>query len=149
MAQRHCMATDQNRGALDRVLDALIPGSADGRIPGAGSCGTGAAVTAALQADGSLARAVAFVTEGRVSEPAARAEALEREDPTAFTALLRAVYLAYYSRPEIRALMGLVPLPARSRAVTASPAPAHGPDDLAAPVLPRRGPFSSRHGLHR
>lgn len=142
MAQVDTTLSDQGRKMLDSVLDALIPASADGRIPGAGASGVGSAVVSGLSEHSSadLDRAVAYVIAAADADPGARAEALEHSDPLAFEALLRTVYMAYYSRPEIRALFGLSPLPTQPEGYKVSPQPAEMLAELAAPVR-RRGPF--------
>lgn len=106
---------DVERKLLDAVLDQIIPASADGRIPAAGALGVADFIGAdpalgPLFRQG-LTRMVALATShGDVVDRDLVTE-LEREEPAFFAALLRKTYMGYYSRGDIRAILGLSPKP--------------------------------------
>jgi len=111
---------------LSGLLDQIVPASADGRVPAAGALGVADFLASRASADPSLAtlfrqalaRAAALAeargahfdaldAAGRV----AVVETLEREAPDAFAALVRHVYMGYYSRADVRPLFGLTARP--------------------------------------
>lgn len=98
----------QGEGALamSRLVAALLPG--DGHFPSAAEVGVQWAVperlTRMLGPDGAaafIAAASRAIAADDDAEAAART--LEAEQPAAFAALLRAVYLAYYEHPAVTA----------------------------------------------
>lgn len=115
--------TEQRR-ALAAVLDALVPPSADGRLPGAGEIGL------AREIEEKLGAMCAFTARGldaldalgleRSGAPFAshsaseRAELLNRHaasDPGFLPGLVFQVYCAYYQHPRVIAALGLEPRP--------------------------------------
>ena len=111
---------------LRALLDRLVPASADGRVPAAGALGTAGYLAERASADPSLAALFRHALAHAAALAAARGadfdaldadsrdavvEALERDAPEAFAALVRHTYMGYYSRPDVRPLFGLSPRP--------------------------------------
>ncbi len=105
---------------LGCVLDAIIPPSADGRMPGAGEIGLGRViaekapdlqplVVAGLAALDEQARGAG--AEGFAAlDPAARREALETlsvREPAFLPGLIFQTYVAYYQHPRVVEALGL------------------------------------------
>ena len=110
---------DSERSLLEALLDQIIPANADRGIPSAGKLGVADFISrriaddpelGCLLADG-LATAAALVGahDGHV-DPTVVSQ-LEQEAPASFNALLRQAYMGYYSRGDIRGLLGLSPKP--------------------------------------
>lgn len=106
------------RKLLHAILDELIPESTDGRMPAAGALGVADFICERVEADDELwklfsdglAKATSFIDpNGKVD--AALVGKLETDEPGFFEALLRLTYMGYYSRGDIRALLGLSPKP--------------------------------------
>ena len=121
---------------LASLLDEIVPSSADGRVTAAGALGVAEFLAGKASADPELAaslravlsHAAALAEAGGASfddlDAAGRiavVEALEREVPDAFTALLWHTYMGYYSRADVRPQFGLSPKPRRSRRATSCP----------------------------
>ncbi|HEY8153761.1 MAG TPA: hypothetical protein VII72_06495 [Myxococcota bacterium] len=110
---------DDLRSTLASVLDELLPARDDGRLPGAGSLGLAEAVEAATGASAlrpAIAAALAsLAAEGfpSLSQPErlARLQALAKQSPEVFQALLSRAYGAYYTHPSVVAALGLPPRP--------------------------------------
>ena len=107
------------RELLDALLDQIIPASDDGRIPAAGALGVADFIGDKIAADvelGSLfqhglANAAMLVSaNGHRVEPDVVRQ-LEQDAADFFAALIRLTYMGYYSRGDIRALLGLSPKP--------------------------------------
>ena len=104
-------------GFMQAVLDTVLPPSADGRMPGAGSLGLVSDLAESIEADGRLGagvlagleavrEAALSLTAGGFSElaPAARADTVRQvlvEHPQLMTGLTRHLYLAYYQHPRV------------------------------------------------
>ncbi len=107
------------RELLDALLDQIIPANGDGRIPAAGALGVADFVCGRAAADpvlgqlirDALTKATDLVTghDGHVDADVVRQ--LEQEVPASFNALLCETYKGYYSRGDIRGLLGLSPKP--------------------------------------
>lgn len=114
--------SDDERELLTAVLNRLIPANQDKAIPAAGEAGITASLgglaasdveTARLFAQG-LKRAEALASDAggafasldAVGQVAVMRQ-LEDAEPAFFAALIRHTYMAYYSRADIRALLGL------------------------------------------
>lgn len=106
---------ETQRKLLDALLDLIIPASADGRIPAAGALGVAAFIEQRVATTPdlgqlilhSLAKTAALVDSDGIRLDAALVARLEQEEPASFEALLRETYKGYYSRGDIRALLGL------------------------------------------
>ena len=138
---------------LASLLDEIVPSSADGRVTAAGALGVAEFLAGKASADPELAaslravlsHAAALVEAGGASfddlDAAGRiavVEALEREVPEAFTALLWHTYMGYYSRADVRPQFGLSPRPTQPEGYEL---PEDDPDELADMLAPvrRRG----------
>jgi hypothetical protein len=112
------------RTVLSAVLDALVPRSADGRMPGAGELGLAAAIEeqlgamcafTALGLDALDARARERGTSGFAAlAETDRAEVLSAHsaaDPGFLPGLVFQVYSAYYQNPRVQQGLGLDPRP--------------------------------------
>ena len=107
------------RELLDALLDQIIPASEDGRIPAAGALGVADFISDRIAADVELRRliqqglaqaAMLISVNGHRVEPDV-VKLLEEEMPDFFEALIRQTYMGYYSRGDIRGLLGLSPKP--------------------------------------
>lgn len=110
------------RATLDAVLDALIPPSEDGRLPGAGEVGSGATVALALAASPEflpmIEQALAALDECAESLGAERFDALDRSGrlraleanteahPGLIPSLVYHTYSAYYRETAVAAQLG-------------------------------------------
>lgn len=107
------------RELLDALLDQIIPANADRGIPAAGALGVAAFIEQRVAADvelGSLiqrglatAAMIVSINGLRVEPDVVRQ--LEEDAPDFFAALTRLTYMGYYSRGDIRGLLGLSPKP--------------------------------------
>ncbi|RMD82767.1 MAG: hypothetical protein D6815_08405 [Candidatus Dadabacteria bacterium] len=107
--------------ALEALLEALIPPSADGRLPGAGSLSLAQTVAEGLarsaesqrQLDRLLAAfAARTAQQGSRADAAAEAlAALAAEAPQAFEAIYLEALTAYYQHPQVCQALGLRPGP--------------------------------------
>jgi hypothetical protein len=113
--------------ALAAVLDAVVPPSVDGRLPGAGSLGLAGAIEGAARRSpdlGAAIRAGLAALETLASRrgpggfealPAPEREAalreLASEQPGFLPGLLFQTYAAYYQHPRVLAGLGLEPRP--------------------------------------
>ena len=135
---------------LVSLLDEIIPASADGRVPAAGTLGVAEFLAGRAAADPSLVLSIcealthaakladaqgatfeALDAAGRV----AVVETLQREVPDAFTVLLRHTYMGYYSRPDVRPHFGLSDRPTQPEGYAV---PDDDPDEMAALLAPVR-----------
>jgi hypothetical protein len=119
--------SEDERHALDLVLDEIIPASPDGRLPGAGQLGVARYVDAALRPTPPLHRMIAeglaaldAIALRRVGQcftalpHAARVAALDElaANEHAFPPfLILHAYAGYYQQPRVLAALGLEPRP--------------------------------------
>ena len=116
--------TDAQRAALTAVLDAIIPQSADGRMPGAGELGLAGAIEEKLGAMCAFTARGLDALDARARERGAggfaalaaveRAEVLNAHaaaDPGFLPGLVFQVYSAYYQHPRVLEGLGLEPRP--------------------------------------
>jgi hypothetical protein len=116
--------SDAQRGALTAVLDAIVPPSADGRLPGAGELGLARAIEEQLGAmcaftarglDALDALARERGAAGFAALAAAdRTQALNAHaasDPGFLPGLVFQIYSAYYQHPRVLEGLGLEPRP--------------------------------------
>ena len=135
---------------LAGLLDEIVPASADGRVPAAGALGVAEFLAGRASADPGLAASLRAVLAHAASladasgasfddlDAAGRiavVEALEREAPDAFTALLWHTYMGYYSRADMRPHFGLSDRPTQPEGYDL---PDDDPDELAAMLAPVR-----------
>ncbi|SLN75541.1 hypothetical protein [Ruegeria meonggei] len=96
---------------LDAILDVLIPANPSRNIPAAGQLGVATFVTEAAAQKNALNTAlIALLSRaGELADGITpdTVRQLETELPEAFNLLLVETYKGYYSRPDIRALVGV------------------------------------------
>ncbi len=141
---------EAERRLLNGLLDEIVPASADGRVPAAGTLGVVDFLASKAADDPALAallrtvlkRAAALAESRGASFEALDAagriavvEALERAEPDAFTALLQSAYMGYYSRPDVRPHFGLSDRPTQPDGYEL---PDDDPDELADLLAPVR-----------
>lgn len=116
--------TDPKRSMFESLLDQLIPPNPARQVPGAGELGIAATLEQQTHKDLTFRDVVAqLLDEGLAGEDtdlgthlsAKRVAQLEHDKPAPFAELLRATYMAYYSRPDIREVLGLSPRPTQPR----------------------------------
>ena len=135
---------------LTGLLDEIVPASADGRIPAAGALGIAdflarraaddpalaVLLRQALSRTAALAEALGGPFDGLdAAGRGAVVEALEREAPDAFVALLWHTYMGYYSRADVRPHFGLSDRPTQPEGYAL---PEDDPDELADMLAPVR-----------
>ena len=135
---------------LNALLDEIVPASADGRVPAAGTLGVADFLAGKAADDPALAalfrevlKRAAQIAEARgasftaldAAGRVAVVAALERAAPDAFTALLRYTYMGYYSRADVRPHFGLSDRPTQPEGYEL---PEDDPDELAALLAPVR-----------
>ena len=149
MTDIHPWSEDQGH-LLTRLLDEIVPASADGRVPAAGALGIADFLVSKASADPALAASLREVLSHAAALAEARGanfddldaagrnavvEALEREAPDAFTALLWHTYMGYYSRADVRPHFGLSDRPTQPEGYEL---PEDDPDELADMLAPVR-----------
>lgn len=131
----------KDRALLDAILDELIPANPERGIPSAGAFGVADFLGNKIAVDPDLAKAVeALLDRARrladgVSPDAVRQ--LEVDMPEAFEALLRLTYMGYYSRPEVRLLVGVAPWAVHPKGYEVPDEPPEIMSELTAPVRAR------------
>ncbi len=102
---------------LEVILDTLIPPSADGTMPGAGSLGLATTVAGQLDEDDEALRAgfeaarACDLASLDLAERCAALEQVERDHPTFIPTLYVPACTAYYQHPAVQAGLGLDPGP--------------------------------------
>ena len=139
---------------LDGILDQLIPANPDKGIPSAGQSGVGDFIELRVNEDTAIAQAltdllshapelVADITAESVAQ-------LERDHAASFTTLLNLTYMGYYSRPEMRALVGVASWPVHPKGYDVPAESAQLLQQLTAPVVQRgsiyRQPATEQQG---
>ena len=142
--------TEAEGRLLTGLLDEIVPASADGRIPAAGALGIAdflarraaddpalaVLLRQALSRAADLAEALGGPFDGLdAAGRVAVVEALEREAPDAFVALLWHAYMGYYSRADVRPHFGLSDRPTQPEGYEM---PEDDPDELADMLAPVR-----------
>lgn len=136
--------TEGERALLDAILDQLIPANRDRDIPAAGELGVAGFLAREAGGNVELSGAITALlakaekSAGDMSPSAVRQ--LEADLPREFQKLLVATYKGYYSRPDMRALVGVGAHPIHPRGYDVPPEPPEVMDALTAPVR-ARGPF--------
>ena len=104
--------TNHDNALLTAILDQLVPANPTRNIPAAGDFGTGRFILDNAGRDKDFGNALATLLK-RAGELAGTGitptsvRQLEIELPAEFSKLLAMTYMGYYSRPEIRALVGV------------------------------------------
>lgn len=105
------MWTDDETTVLVAILDALIPANAARSIPAAGELGVADFIAAVADSNAefkehvsSLLRHAQTLADGVTTDLVRQ---LEGDQPEAFAALLTETYKGYYSRPDMRAKVGV------------------------------------------
>lgn len=108
--------TDDQLNTLSALLDAILPASADGRMPSAAELdfagylsGDGAAFAPVLP--GILDRLDAGFAGWPLADRVTTVESFAQDDPQAFDDLLFRVYACYYQDDRVRKLIGSEPGP--------------------------------------
>ena len=142
--------SEAERRLLNGLLNEIVPASADGRVPAAGTLGVVDFLARKAFDDPGLAallrtvltRASALLESRSAKFGALDAagriavvEALERAEPDAFKALLQSTYMGYYSRPDVRPHFGLSDRPTQPDGYVL---PEDDPDELEAMLAPVR-----------
>ncbi len=103
--------SEQREIKLDALLDVLIPANRDRGIPAAGELGVAAFVTEAAARNPALNSALVtlIARAGELADGITphTVRQLETELPEAFNLLLTETYKGYYSRPDMRAKLGV------------------------------------------
>ncbi|MEP3280327.1 MAG: gluconate 2-dehydrogenase subunit 3 family protein [Stappiaceae bacterium] len=113
---------EDERSLLDGILDQLVPANADNNVPAAGTLGVADFISQKVTEDQELedlfkqgllhAKTLVDEVGGSIAalspdKKKSVVQRLEMSQPAFFQALLRATYMGYYSRPDIRPLFGL------------------------------------------
>lgn len=135
--------TQQNRDLLDEILNQLIPANAGKSIPSAGDAGVGDFIglraandVAVLNAINELLSSAASM-EGNVNPE--MVSQLEAGSAKNFLLLVNLTYMGYYSRPDIRLLVGVGSWPVHPKGYDVPIEPIDMIEKLTAPVR-KRGP---------
>lgn len=131
----------QHRILLDQILDQLIPANIEKNIPAAGSFGVGDFIAARAEEDKTVSDALErFLSSAANISKDVNPEivkALEASDSENFALLLRLTYMGYYSRPEIRSLVGVGSWPVHPKGYEVPLEPADMIEKLTEPVRDR------------
>lgn len=138
--------SEAERALLDAILDRVIPPNPARDVPAAGGLGVAEFLGRKAASDPDFAARIRALL-AKVSGPADTVTAdtvdhLQAALPEAFDLLLRWTYMGYYSRPDIRPLVGLSPLPTQPRGYDVPP---ESPEEMAALV----GPVKARGRCYR
>lgn len=137
----------QHRKLLDDILDQLIPVNSAKSIPAAGSIGVGDYIEACAAEDeavfDALNQMLLSAARMRVDVSPELVKKLEEDDIVNFTLLLKLTYMGYYSRPEIRSLVGVGSWPVHPRGYEVPLEPIDTIEKLTAPVKERGAIYRS------
>ncbi|WP_299483732.1 hypothetical protein [uncultured Roseibium sp.] len=142
------MWTDRNDELLMKILDEIIPAGGARRMPSAGVKAVAESVLSATAYSDNPVESVTVVlqaVESRAGDfaglPAPERVALlklvEADHPAPFNELVRLTYMAYYSRPEIRPLLGVGAHPVHPGGYEVTRESEDLMNDLTAPVRAR------------
>ncbi len=133
--------TGTERLLLDSILDQLIPASPGRSIPGAGELGVADFIAGQVALDAGLREAIATLLDGAAGAGGevspTLVSGLEAEYPAEFLALLTVTYKGYYSRPDMRALVGVGSHPVHPDGYRVAAEAREFIDELTAPVRQR------------
>ncbi len=133
--------TKENWALLDAILDIMIPANEAKNIPAAGCSGVADFIAKQASANAAVSDAIADLInraglhKGDVTEAVVRQ--LEADTPDSFALLLRLTYMGYYSRPDIRGVIGLAEWPVHPKGYEVPPESTDFINDLTAPVRAR------------
>ena len=142
------MLNDDDYVLFLKILDEIIPAGGIRRMPSAGVKAVADSVlsataysnnptaTVTLLLDAVRSTSPRFLQNGR-GERIAHLKAVETEHPERFSELVRLTYMAYYSRPEIRPLLGVGAHPVHPGGYAVERESATSMDELTAPVRAR------------
>ncbi|WP_299641502.1 hypothetical protein [uncultured Ruegeria sp.] len=142
--------TAEARNLLDTILDVLIPANLDRNIPAAGELGVAGYVTETAAQNPALNRALVTLLAragnlaGGISPFTVRQ--IETEMPTEFRLLLTETYKGYYSRPDMRAKIGVGAHPVHPIGYPVARETPDLLDELTAPVRARGPVFRDPNG---
>jgi len=137
------MWTDDETILLCAILDQLIPANREREVPGAGELGVAHFLSEVASKDCQFGNQVTSLL--RVAQTSADGvttdlvRQLETDLPDAFAALLTETYKGYYSRPDIRAKVGVGGHPVHPLGYEVARETPELMDELTAPVR-ARGP---------
>lgn len=143
--------TDAQKRSLACALDAIIPPSADGRLPGAGELGLAGELAHPALAPGLEALDAAARERGAsgfaalpAADRAAALDAVAARDPAFLPGLVGRTYAAYYRHPRVIEALGLEARPPFPRGHTVEPT-----DFSILDPVRERAPFYRTHGVAR
>ncbi|MEP1576206.1 hypothetical protein [Roseibium album] len=142
------MLTDENQVLFLKVLDEIIPAGGVRRMPSAGVKAVAESVLSATaystDAPGTVERLLEAVSarspgfsELSSDDRVTVLKAVEMAEPRDFAELVRLTYMAYYSRPEIRPLLGVGAHPVHPHGYVVEHESDTLMDELTAPVRAR------------
>ena len=135
--------TQQQRELLDQILDQVIPANPQKGIPSAGSFGVGDFIASrALEDDAVLTALHELLSSAESTGKTINVNTvrqLESSYAASFSTLLRLAYMGYYSRPQIRSLLGLGSWAVHPKGYDVPVEPSDLLETLTAPVK-ERGP---------
>ena len=133
--------SEEERALLDGILDQIIPANSERAIPAAGAVGVGEFIEHNRFNDSEVAACIddllghSQLLQSSVTPDTIRQ--LETDLPDAFEALLKLTYMGYYSRPDIRPLLGVASWPVHPRGYDVQREDNALLDDLTEPVRAR------------
>ncbi|MGC3940719.1 hypothetical protein ACOTTU_23205 [Roseobacter sp. EG26] len=144
------MWTDNETAVLTAILDELIPANAERAIPAAGELGVASFIAGVAESNAafkvqvySLLRHAQTLADGVTTDLVRQ---LEQDQPDAFAAFLTETYKGYYSRPDMRAKVGVGAHPVHPLGYDVARETPELMDKLTAPVRARGPVFRNPTG---
>lgn len=141
----------QYRKLLDEILDELIPANIEKNIPAAGTIGVGEFIDSRATEDpvlgDELNRLLSYAAQLNTGVNVDMVKALEARHNECFIQLLNLTYMGYYSRSDMRSLVGLGSWPVHPDGYEVPLEPTSLLDELTAPVRDR-GPMYKDPLMH-
>lgn len=130
--------SDETRRLLAGIMDILIPANPSRNIP-AGGLADVVDFVVAQEIDGLdlLLQSAARAVDGGEPLSPETVRGLEKAHPESFAALLRATYMGYYSRADIRVRLGVKEAPVHPDGYEVASEPPALLEELTAPVRAR------------
>ncbi|WJS05630.1 hypothetical protein [Roseibium aggregatum] len=146
------MLSNDQYGLLFAILDEIIPAGGERRIPSAGVKAVADGVLSATATSPATPVAAAIIVDAVVVKNPAFADLseaervnllkeVEQELPQSFAEFVRVTYMVYYSRPEIRPLLGVGAHPVHPEGYHVERESKKQLDELTAPVRARGRAF--------